>query len=56
MIGTTFDPSTSYTNARNVAKLLGNAILLTHDGYGHKSDADPSACVVNATRSYLSSS
>jgi hypothetical protein len=53
VIGTTSDPTTSYANARNVAKLLGNAILLTHDGYGHTSDANPSTCVGNATRNYL---
>jgi TAP-like protein len=27
--------------------------LLTHDGYGHTSDADPSACVERATGEYL---
>jgi pimeloyl-ACP methyl ester carboxylesterase len=53
VIGTTFDPATPYTNARQVARLLGNAILLTHDGYGHTSEADPSQCVVHATSAYL---
>jgi pimeloyl-ACP methyl ester carboxylesterase len=53
VIGTTFDPSTPYANARAVAKLLGNAVLLTHDGYGHTSGADPSACLVRATERYL---
>jgi pimeloyl-ACP methyl ester carboxylesterase len=53
VIGTTFDPATPYTNARRVADLLGNAILLTHDGYGHTSEADPSRCVEQATSAYL---
>jgi pimeloyl-ACP methyl ester carboxylesterase len=53
VIGTTFDPATPYANARHVADLLGNAILLTHDGYGHTSEADPSACVTQTTSRYL---
>ena len=53
IIGTTFDPVSPYLNARNVASLLGNAALLTHDGYGHTSEADPSACVIRTTSNYL---
>jgi pimeloyl-ACP methyl ester carboxylesterase len=53
VIGTTLDPATPYANARRVADLLGNAILLTHDGYGHTSEADPSHCVVRVTSNYL---
>ena len=53
LVGTTFDPATPYTNARRVAGLLGNAILLTHDGYGHTSEADPSHCVERVTSTYL---
>ncbi len=53
VIGTTLDPATPYTNAERVAALLGNAILLTHDGYGHTSEADPSQCVERATSKYL---
>lgn len=53
VIGTTFDPATPYTNAARVAELLGNAILLTHNGYGHTSEADPSHCVQRVTSSYL---
>ena len=53
VIGTTLDPATPYTNARRVAHLLGNAILLTHDGYGHTSEADPSHCVEQMTSAYL---
>jgi hypothetical protein len=53
VIGSTFDPATPYVNARRVANLLGNAILLTHRGYGHTSEADPSHCVAAATSAYL---
>jgi hypothetical protein len=53
VIGTTFDPATPYANARRVAGLLGNGVLLTHDGYGHTSEADPSQCVERVTSAYL---
>jgi pimeloyl-ACP methyl ester carboxylesterase len=53
VIGTTFDPASPYANARIVARLLPNAVLLTHDGYGHTSEADPSQCVEHATSAYL---
>jgi pimeloyl-ACP methyl ester carboxylesterase len=53
VIGTRHDPNTGYANARRVARLLGNAVLLTHDGYGHLSFKDPSVCVERAETSYL---
>jgi pimeloyl-ACP methyl ester carboxylesterase len=53
LIGTRFDPNTPLRNARLAAQRLGNAMLLTHDGYGHLSNRDPSTCVVQATGSYL---
>jgi pimeloyl-ACP methyl ester carboxylesterase len=53
VIGTRWDPATSYANARRVATLLDNAVLLTHDGYGHTSPVDPSTCVASATSAYL---
>jgi pimeloyl-ACP methyl ester carboxylesterase len=53
LIGTRFDPATSYANARRAARQLGNAVLLTHDGYGHTSTSDPSRCVEQATARYL---
>lgn len=53
VIGTRFDPNTSYANARITARRLGNAALLTHDGYGHISFSDPSRCVVRAIGRYL---
>jgi pimeloyl-ACP methyl ester carboxylesterase len=53
VIGTRFDPNTPFTNAQRLAHLLGNATLLTHDGYGHTSTADPSTCVERAERRYF---
>jgi pimeloyl-ACP methyl ester carboxylesterase len=53
VIGTRFDPNTPYADARRSARRLGNAVLLTHDGYSHTSGNDPSACVKRATRAYL---
>jgi pimeloyl-ACP methyl ester carboxylesterase len=53
LIGTRYDPNTAYVNARRSERLLGNAVLLTHDGYGHLSFQDPSACVEKARVKYL---
>ncbi len=53
LIGTRHDPNTGYADARRAAALLGNAVLLTHDGYGHLSFKDPSACVERAETTYL---
>jgi TAP-like protein len=47
------DPNTPLANARRGARRLGNAVLLTDDGYGHLSRRDPSTCVVQATGRYL---
>ena len=40
-------------SVRRAERRLGNAALLTHDGYGHLSHSDPSACVMQALGSYL---
>ncbi len=53
VIGTRFDPNTPYADARKSARRLGNAVLLTHDGYSHTSRNDPSTCVKSATTAYL---
>jgi pimeloyl-ACP methyl ester carboxylesterase len=53
LIGTTADPGTPYRNALAVADLLGNAVLLTHQGFGHTSASDPSRCVTAAMSRYL---
>jgi pimeloyl-ACP methyl ester carboxylesterase len=47
------DPATPHANAVRVARRLGNAVLLTQNGYGHVSFHDPSACVDRARVAYL---
>jgi TAP-like protein len=37
----------------HVQHLLGNSVLLTHEGYGHLSIQNPSACVEQARVAYL---
>lgn len=53
LIGTRYDPSTGYQNAVRSEQLLGDAVLLTHLGYGHLSFQDPSECVEEARVRYL---
>lgn len=53
VIGTRHDPSTGYAGARRTARRLDNAVLLTHDGYGHISFTDPSACIERARTAYI---
>lgn len=53
LIGTRHDPNTSYQNAEASQDLLGNAVLLTHEGYGHLSTNDTSECVEAARVRYL---
>ena len=53
VIGNRYDPQTAYAGARRVARLLGNARLLTLDGYGHTTDVDPSRCIDQAVTAYL---
>lgn len=53
LIGTRYDPNTAYRNAQHAEELLGNAVLVTHDGYGHVSIQDPSVCIDQMRTSYL---
>jgi len=53
VIGTRHDPATAYINAVRSARRLGNAVLLTLNGYGHVSNHDPSACIDQARVAYL---
>lgn len=53
VIGTRYDPRTNYGASVLVSKTLKNATLLTHEGYGHTSDVDPSACVERDVARYL---
>jgi pimeloyl-ACP methyl ester carboxylesterase len=47
------DPNTAFANARRVSRLLGNAVLLKQQGYGHGTYADPSICVERALADYF---
>jgi len=53
LINQRYDPNTGYANAVRAERYLGNAVLLTHEGYGHLSFQNPSACVDEATLAYL---
>lgn len=53
LIGNRHDPRTPYFNTVRTTRRLGNADLLTFDGYGHTSIHDPSACVDRARVAYL---
>ena len=53
LIGNRYDPNTAYRNAVRSQLLLGNAVLLTNQGYGHLSFNNPSACIEAARTSYL---
>jgi hypothetical protein len=53
LIGTRFDPVAPLANAQLAERRLGNEVLLTHDGYGHLSQSDPSPCVMQVPGSYF---
>ena len=53
VIGNRYDSRTAFANAELAARLLGNAVLLTLNGYGHTSDSDPSVCIDEAVVNYL---
>lgn len=53
LINQRYDPSTNYRNAVRADRYLGNAVLLTHEGYGHLAFQNPSACVDEAMVAYL---
>ena len=53
MIGNTHDPATPYRGAKAMVRQLARGRLLTLNGYGHTSGADPSACVLHALTAYL---
>jgi pimeloyl-ACP methyl ester carboxylesterase len=53
VIGQTHDPYTPYPMAQAMARELGNARLLTIDGYGHTSTGGVSACASGKRDAYL---
>ena len=53
LINARYDPATGYGNAQVAEQRLGNAVLLTMDGWGHPSYQVPSKCVDDARKRYL---
>ncbi len=53
LINERYDPNSGYANAVHAERYLGNAVLLTHQGYGHLFFQNPSACVEQAMVDYL---
>lgn len=53
VIGTTHDPATPYHWAEALTEQLGNARMLTYDGWGHGAYTSGSSCVVSAVNTYL---
>ncbi len=54
LVGVTHDPITPLASAQKLARLMGpNAVLLTHDGYGHSSFGQPGTCTLTAEAQYL---
>src|SRR5262245_34875957 len=53
LINQRYDPNTGYANAVRAEQYLGNAVLLTQEGYGHLTFQDPSVCVNKAMVEYL---
>ncbi|KAI0685531.1 Alpha/Beta hydrolase protein [Cerioporus squamosus] len=54
VIGNTFDPATPFSGAKAVADELGDrATLVRLNGFGHTSQAEPSACISDHIRAYM---
>lgn len=53
LLNSRYDPNTGYANAVAAEKLLGDAVLVTLDGYGHVTFTDPSACIDAIRTAYL---
>jgi pimeloyl-ACP methyl ester carboxylesterase len=53
LVNQTHDPNSGYGNALAAEQALGNAVLLTQEGYGHLWFQNPSTCVDEAYADYL---
>jgi pimeloyl-ACP methyl ester carboxylesterase len=53
VIGNLHDPATPYQGAKDLARTLGNAELLTWDGEGHTSYLQGSRCIDDYVNAYL---
>ena len=52
VIGTRWDPATSFRNTRPYARLFPHATVITHEGWGHVA-INKSACALAVTSAYL---
>jgi TAP-like protein len=53
LLSNRFDPATGYRNAQVAQRRLGNAVLLTENGFGYLTTNDPSRCVLKWRIRYL---
>lgn len=53
VVGTTHDPATPYAWSEALVAELGNARLLTHDGWGHTAYVSGDSCIKDAVDNYL---
>ncbi|KAI9319582.1 TAP-like protein-domain-containing protein [Obelidium mucronatum] len=54
IIGNTLDPITPFRHAKAIERAMGgNAVLLQHEGYGHCSSAQPSACTTGYIQQFF---
>ena len=53
VVGTRHDPATPYPWAEALTEQLGNARLLTYDGWGHGAYTSGNSCVISAVNTYL---
>jgi len=53
LISARYDAGTPYANAQVAERRLGNAVLLTLNGYGHPSYQVPSECIDAARVRYF---
>lgn len=53
VVGNLNDPATPYQGAKELARTMGNAELLTWDGEGHTSYLQGSSCIDNRVDAYL---
>ena len=53
LVSARYDPGTPYRNAQVAEQRLGNAVLLTMNGWGHPSYQVPSVCIDKARVRYL---
>ncbi|WP_431814252.1 alpha/beta hydrolase [Kocuria sp. cx-455] len=53
VVGTTHDPATPYAWSESLVAELGNARLLTHEGWGHTAYVSGNSCIKDTVDNYL---